>query len=222
MKRAAEPSAEEAAFPDELDLHFSSARAAPLRREPAPASRILCRARSPRAEPGDREPAARQGALLQQSARPRQRSAAGPLVRLAGGLHRQAQQPLRCRDRRRSRPPRSSARTRATRSVPSAASSALNRPVDRASAERMCQPGRFLEAILAPGFDDDALDWLKTKPTWRNSVRLLDLGGARSRPAARRPRDSTFGASRGACSSRAGTRRARPGRRPSRDHPRAD
>ena len=30
---------------------------------------------------------------------------------------------------------------------------ALNRPVDRPSAERMCQPGRFIEAILAPGFD---------------------------------------------------------------------
>ncbi len=41
----------------------------------------------------------------------------------------------------------------------------------------MCQPGRFLEAILAPGFDDDALEWLRTKPTWRNSVRLLDLEG---------------------------------------------
>jgi phosphoribosylaminoimidazolecarboxamide formyltransferase / IMP cyclohydrolase len=52
---------------------------------------------------------------------------------------------------------------------------ALNRAVDRPTAERMCQPGRFIEAILAPGFDHDALDWLKTKPTWRNSVRLLDL-----------------------------------------------
>ncbi|MGP0067485.1 MAG: bifunctional phosphoribosylaminoimidazolecarboxamide formyltransferase/IMP cyclohydrolase [Isosphaeraceae bacterium] len=52
---------------------------------------------------------------------------------------------------------------------------ALNRPVDRATAERMCQPGRFLEAILAPGFDEDALGLLTTKPTWRNSVRLLDL-----------------------------------------------
>ena len=28
----------------------------------------------------------------------------------------------------------------------------LNRPVDRATAERMAAPGRFLEAILAPGF----------------------------------------------------------------------
>jgi phosphoribosylaminoimidazolecarboxamide formyltransferase / IMP cyclohydrolase len=52
---------------------------------------------------------------------------------------------------------------------------ALNRPVDRPTAERMCQPGRFIEAILAPAFEDDALDLLKTKPTWRNSVRLLEL-----------------------------------------------
>jgi phosphoribosylaminoimidazolecarboxamide formyltransferase/IMP cyclohydrolase len=53
---------------------------------------------------------------------------------------------------------------------------AVNRVVDRPTAERMCQPGRFIEAILAPGFADDALEELKTKPTWRNSVRLLDLG----------------------------------------------
>ena len=63
----------------------------------------------------------------------------------------------------------------------------LNRPVDRATAEQMCRPGRFLEAILAPGFDDDALEWLRTKPSWRNSVRLLDLeapiGPTRPAPA---------------------------------------
>jgi phosphoribosylaminoimidazolecarboxamide formyltransferase/IMP cyclohydrolase len=52
----------------------------------------------------------------------------------------------------------------------------LNRPVDRATAERLCQPGRFIEAILAPGFDADALGLLTTKPTWKNSVRLIDLG----------------------------------------------
>ena len=52
----------------------------------------------------------------------------------------------------------------------------LNRPLDLATAEQMCQPGRFLEAVLAPGFDDDALDWIRTKPTWRHSVRLVDLG----------------------------------------------
>jgi len=51
----------------------------------------------------------------------------------------------------------------------------LNRPVDRATAQRMCQPGRFLEAILAPGFEPDALEWLTTTPSWKNSVRLIDL-----------------------------------------------
>ena len=40
----------------------------------------------------------------------------------------------------------------------------------------MCQPGRFIEAILAPAFEPEALQWLTTKPSWRNSVRLLDLG----------------------------------------------
>ncbi|MDG3006471.1 bifunctional phosphoribosylaminoimidazolecarboxamide formyltransferase/IMP cyclohydrolase [Paludisphaera mucosa] len=51
----------------------------------------------------------------------------------------------------------------------------VNRRVDRATAELMCKPGRFLEAILAPGFDADALELLTTKPTWKNSVRLVDL-----------------------------------------------
>ncbi|MFO0908506.1 MAG: bifunctional phosphoribosylaminoimidazolecarboxamide formyltransferase/IMP cyclohydrolase [Isosphaeraceae bacterium] len=52
----------------------------------------------------------------------------------------------------------------------------LNRPVDLRTAERMCVANRFIECILAPGFDADALRLLTTKPTWKNSVRLLDLG----------------------------------------------
>jgi len=52
----------------------------------------------------------------------------------------------------------------------------LNRNVDRATAERMSRPGRFIEAILATGFDEDAFVWLTTKPSWRNSVRLVELG----------------------------------------------
>ncbi|MGC8639805.1 MAG: bifunctional phosphoribosylaminoimidazolecarboxamide formyltransferase/IMP cyclohydrolase [Isosphaeraceae bacterium] len=51
----------------------------------------------------------------------------------------------------------------------------VNRPVDLATAERMCTPGRFLEAILAPGFEPAALQCLTTRPTWKNSVRLIDL-----------------------------------------------
>jgi phosphoribosylaminoimidazolecarboxamide formyltransferase / IMP cyclohydrolase len=53
----------------------------------------------------------------------------------------------------------------------------LNRPVDLATAEHLCIPGRFIEAILAPGFDDDALALLTSRPTWKNSVRLVDLEG---------------------------------------------
>jgi phosphoribosylaminoimidazolecarboxamide formyltransferase/IMP cyclohydrolase len=52
----------------------------------------------------------------------------------------------------------------------------LNRRVDLATAERMSKPGRFLEAILAPGFEPEALHCLTTRPSWKSSVRLIDLG----------------------------------------------
>ncbi len=51
----------------------------------------------------------------------------------------------------------------------------LNRVLDRATAERLCVPGRFIEAIVAPGYGSDVLALLTTKPTWKNSVRLLSL-----------------------------------------------
>lgn len=54
---------------------------------------------------------------------------------------------------------------------------ALNRPVDLATAERMGDSGRFLECIVAPRFEADAFAFLTTKPTWKQSVRLLELGG---------------------------------------------
>ncbi|MGE3819226.1 MAG: bifunctional phosphoribosylaminoimidazolecarboxamide formyltransferase/IMP cyclohydrolase [Isosphaeraceae bacterium] len=53
----------------------------------------------------------------------------------------------------------------------------FNRVVDRATAARLCQPGRFIEAVVAPGYEPDAFAMLTTKPSWKNSVRLLDLGG---------------------------------------------
>ena len=46
---------------------------------------------------------------------------------------------------------------------------ALNRPVDRACAERLGE--QFIEVLLAPGFDDDALEVLAEK----KNVRLLEL-----------------------------------------------
>lgn len=51
----------------------------------------------------------------------------------------------------------------------------LNAVVDLATAERMAKPGRFLEVILAVEFTPEAREWLTTKPSWRNSVRLLEL-----------------------------------------------
>jgi phosphoribosylaminoimidazolecarboxamide formyltransferase/IMP cyclohydrolase len=63
----------------------------------------------------------------------------------------------------------------------------VNRPVDERTAASMCRPGQFLEAILAPGFEPEALELLTTKPTWKNSVRLVDLqgpiGGEAPRPS---------------------------------------
>ena len=49
----------------------------------------------------------------------------------------------------------------------------FNRPVDAATADLLCQPGRFIEAIIAPGFDDEAFDALTTRPKWKKNVRLL-------------------------------------------------
>jgi len=49
----------------------------------------------------------------------------------------------------------------------------FNREVDAATAEQLCLPDRFVEAIIAPGFSESALQLLTTKPKWKNNVRLL-------------------------------------------------
>ena len=53
---------------------------------------------------------------------------------------------------------------------------ALNRPVDAATAEVLCEPGRFIEAIAAPSFEADAFKLLTTKPKWKDNVRLMEVG----------------------------------------------
>ncbi|GDY08630.1 bifunctional purine biosynthesis protein PurH [Planctomycetia bacterium] len=53
----------------------------------------------------------------------------------------------------------------------------LNRVVDLATAEQFCIPDRFVEAIIAPGFSDEAFQLLTTKPKWKNNVRLLRVSG---------------------------------------------
>lgn len=53
---------------------------------------------------------------------------------------------------------------------------AFTRPVDLASATFLVEGNRFVEAIIAPDFDEDAFELLTRKPRWGKSVRLLACG----------------------------------------------
>jgi len=56
----------------------------------------------------------------------------------------------------------------------------LNREVDEATAASIASPDTFVEAIIAPDFEEAALDILKTRQRWGKSVRILrtgELGG---------------------------------------------
>ena len=52
----------------------------------------------------------------------------------------------------------------------------VNVTVDAAMAEFLSEPGKFVEAIVAPEFHPDAIRILTTKPKWRDNVRLLRVG----------------------------------------------
>jgi phosphoribosylaminoimidazolecarboxamide formyltransferase/IMP cyclohydrolase len=52
----------------------------------------------------------------------------------------------------------------------------LNRTVDEPTAAALTEPGRFIEAIVAPGFDEAAVRLITTRPSWKSSVRLLEVG----------------------------------------------
>ncbi len=52
----------------------------------------------------------------------------------------------------------------------------FNRTVDTETAELLCQPGLFIEAIVAPDFEAEAVGLLTTKPRWRENVRLMQVG----------------------------------------------
>lgn len=53
---------------------------------------------------------------------------------------------------------------------------AFTRPVNLAAASFLVEGNRFVEAIIAPSFDDDAFELLTTKPKWGKNVRLLSAG----------------------------------------------
>jgi phosphoribosylaminoimidazolecarboxamide formyltransferase/IMP cyclohydrolase len=52
----------------------------------------------------------------------------------------------------------------------------FNVPVDAPAAEYLAEPGRFVEAIVAPSFEPEAFKILTTKPKWKDNVRLLAVG----------------------------------------------
>jgi phosphoribosylaminoimidazolecarboxamide formyltransferase/IMP cyclohydrolase len=54
----------------------------------------------------------------------------------------------------------------------------INRAVDAATAEVLIEPNRFVEAIVAPGFSEDALKILTTKPKWKANVRVMQIEGS--------------------------------------------
>lgn len=59
----------------------------------------------------------------------------------------------------------------------------FNRTVDAATAELLAVPGLFIEAIVAPDFDAEALRILTTKPKWKANVRLMAVGSLNVPPA---------------------------------------
>ncbi len=60
----------------------------------------------------------------------------------------------------------------------------FNVAVDAAAAECLVEPGKFVEAIIAPDFTPEAVKILTTKPKWKANVRLMRMGVARPGTAA--------------------------------------
>jgi phosphoribosylaminoimidazolecarboxamide formyltransferase / IMP cyclohydrolase len=52
----------------------------------------------------------------------------------------------------------------------------MNRTVDAETASLLCEPGLFVEAIVAPDFSAEAVGLLTTKPKWSDNVRLMQVG----------------------------------------------
>lgn len=59
----------------------------------------------------------------------------------------------------------------------------FNRTLDVPSAEVLVTPGLFVEAIVAPAFDPEAVEILTTKPKWGKNVRLLHVGTLDHKPS---------------------------------------
>ncbi len=53
----------------------------------------------------------------------------------------------------------------------------LNRTVDSPTAEEIASPDKFIEAIIAPEYEDQALEILKTGQKWGKNLRILKTNG---------------------------------------------
>lgn len=60
----------------------------------------------------------------------------------------------------------------------------FNRTVDKLTAELLCEPGLFIEAIVAPDFEAEAVGLLTSKPRWSENVRLMQVGRLDTPPPA--------------------------------------
>lgn len=63
-----------------------------------------------------------------------------------------------------------------------------NRTVDEETAEFLCTPGLFVEAIIAPDFSAAAMGMLTTRPKWKSNVRIMQVGRLDGEPAGRQYR----------------------------------
>ncbi|GAB4457394.1 MAG: bifunctional phosphoribosylaminoimidazolecarboxamide formyltransferase/IMP cyclohydrolase [Armatimonadaceae bacterium] len=52
---------------------------------------------------------------------------------------------------------------------------AVNRPLDRATADEITGPNNFFECIVAPGYDEGVVEILTTKKKWGANLRLLEV-----------------------------------------------
>ena len=116
-----------------------------------------------------RAPAPRQGAVVQQPARPQRRPRDRRGLRRPGLRDRQAQQPVRRGGRRRASCTPTSGPSPATRMSAYGGVIAINAPVDRELAEVLSR--QFIEVLFAPSFSEEALEVLTVKA----NVRLLEL-----------------------------------------------
>ena len=174
---------------------FEKAARPRLRREPAPGCRVLRRARRAHAPARAGRAAARPRALVQQPQRPERGAAARARVRAAGLRDRQAREPVRRRRRRVDRGGVRAARSRPTRSRPTAASSSSTAPSARRSASG--SPSSSSRCCSRPA---------TTRSRSRRSSRSSRSGSSTTSSAARpRHRSATTSACSAACSSRTAT-----------------